>query len=422
MAQAPGLTLDAVDLTDPDAFLDGIPHDWFALLRDQAPVHWTPELAGRGFWSITRYADVVSASKDWRTYSSEIGGTSLQDLTPEQVEARKSMLDMDPPAHTRLRAIVNKGFTPKIINTYEERIRDLSRRVLADAFARDELDFVHEVSMEIPMRVFAELLGAPAEDRRLLIAIGDRMLGNTDPEQVRDDPVYGREDVSEYAHLPFSSPAALDMFAYGHRLAEQRRAEPRDDIVTKLIEAEVEGSRLTEREFDVMFLLLTVAGNETTRHSLSVGLHTLLERPDLVERLLADPSLCDTAADEILRWATPVLHFRRTASRDTELHGVQIAEGDKVLLWYAGANFDERQFPDPLTFDVSRAPNKHVTFGLGGPHFCLGAHLAKLEVKVVLEELLPYLDRLELAGPPDRLRSNFFCGVKRLPVRLAPRR
>ena len=232
MAQAPQVTLDSVDLTDPDAFVDGIPHEWFRLLRDQAPVHFTPEPAGRGFWSITRYADLVSASKDWRTYSSELGGTSLQDLTPEQVEARKSMLDMDPPAHTRLRAIVNKGFTPRIINTYEERIRDLSRRVLADAFARGELDFVQEVSMEIPMRVFAELLGAPAEDRRLLIAIGDRMLGNTDPEQVRDDPVYGREDVSEYAHLPFSSPAALEMFAYGHRLAEQRRAEPRDDIVT----------------------------------------------------------------------------------------------------------------------------------------------------------------------------------------------
>jgi cytochrome P450 len=276
------------------------------------------------------------------------------------------------------------------------------------------------VAAELPMWVFSEIMGLPVEDRRLIIELGDKLLGNTDPE------VVGEEYVAERAlkdpalrKLPFSSPFALDLIEYGRKLGEARRHDPRDDITTKLVEAELDGSRLSEQEFGTMFILLTTAGNETTRHTISLGLVDLLGHPDELERLVADPTLAATAADELLRRAHPVHHFRRTATEDVVVHGRRIARGDKVTIWYAAANYDDRQFPDPYRLDVGRTPNKHVTFGLGGPHFCLGAHLAKLEIRVWLEEMLPYLPRLELAGDPVRLRSNFFNGVKRLPVRVA---
>ena len=414
-----GLDVQDVDLTDLDVWQERVPHDWLALLRREAPLHWHPERDGRGFWVFTRYDDIVQVSKDWETYSSELGGTSLQDLTPDEVEARKSMLDTDPPAHTRLRAIVNKGFTPRVVNTYEERIRSLARGILDQALVQDELDWVADVAAEIPMWVFSEIMGLPVADRKLLIELGDKLLGNTDPE------VMGEENVAERAltdpelrKLPFSSPFAADLIEYGSRLGEARRQEPRDDITTRLVEAEVDGSTLSEREFGTFFILLTTAGNETTRHTMSLGLLDLLEHPDELARLVADPSLAASTADEILRRAHPVHHFRRTATRDVTVHGRTIAAGDKVTFWYASGNFDDERFPDPYRFDAGRNPNRHLTFGLGGPHFCLGAHLARLEVKIWLEEMIPYLERIELAGPAVRLRSNMFNGIKRMPVRV----
>jgi cytochrome P450/nitrite reductase/ring-hydroxylating ferredoxin subunit len=414
-----GLALEDVDLTDLDRWERGVPHDWLALLRREAPLFWQEEADGRGFWAFTRYDDIVTVSKDYETYSSETGGTSLEDLTPEEVEARKSMLDMDPPAHTRLRALVNQGFTPRVVNTYEERIRGIARRILAQAFEQLEFDFVETVASEIPMWVFSEIMGLPVEDRRLLIELGDRLLGNTDPD------VVGAENVQELTVrdpslrlLPFSSPFALDLIEYGRRLGEARRSDPRDDVTTRLVEAEVDGSRLDEREFGVFFILLTTAGNETTRHTISLALLDLLAHPEEAARLAADPSLSGTAADEVLRRAHPVHRFRRTATRDVTVHGRRIRSGDKVTIWYASGNFDEEKFADPYRMDVGRQPNRHLTFGLGGPHFCLGAHLAKLEVRIWLEEMIPYLHRIELAGEPQRLRSNFFHGIKRLPVRV----
>ncbi len=413
-----GLVLDAVDLTDLDVWEKRVPADWLALLRREAPLHWQPERGGRGFWAFTRYDDIVSVSKDWQTFSSETGGTSLQDLTPEELELRKSMIDTDPPPHTRLRALVNKGFTPRVVNTYEARIRSLARGILSRAFERAEFDFVEDVAAEIPMWVFSEIMGLPVDDRRLLIELGDKILGNTDPEVVGEEFVAERavED-PELRKLPFSSPFSLELIEYGRRLGEARRGEPRDDITTRLVEAEVDGSRLDDREFGVFFILLTTAGNETTRHTISLGLLALLEHPEERARLVSDPSLAATAADEVLRFAHPVHHFRRTATRDVVAHGRRIRAGDKVTVWYAAGNFDEERFPDPYRFDVGRSPNRHLTFGLGGPHFCLGAHLAKLEITVWLEEMIPYLDRIELAGTPRRLRSNFFNGIKRMPVR-----
>jgi cytochrome P450 len=407
-----------IDLTDLDRWVEGVPHDWFAILRREAPVFWQEERRGRGFWSLTRYDDVLAASKDYETFSSEAGGTSLMDLTPEQIESRKSMLDSDPPRHTRLRNIVNKAFTPRAVNAYEGRIQTLFRDLLDEAFAHQELDFVDSVAVELPMQILCELMGVPLDDRRYLVDLGNRMLGNTDPDTAGEEYVADRADLSRYAHLPFSSPAAPEMFAYANRLAAERRKEPRDDLTTRLVEADVDGDRLSEHEFDLFFLLLVTAGNETTRHAMSNGLLALLEHPAERDRLLADPSLIPTAVEEILRWAPSLLHFRRTSTCDVELHGQRIRAGDKVALWYVSGNHDDAQFPDASRFDVGREPNKHLAFGLGGPHFCLGAHLARLELRVWLEEMLPTLGRIELAGPPARLRSNFFHGVKSLPVRL----
>ena len=414
-----GLALDDVDLTDLDVWERGVPHDWLALLRRDAPVFWQPETEGSGFWALTRYEDVVRVAKEWETFSSELGGTSLQDLTPEELAARRSMIDTDPPPHTRMRALVNKGFTPRVVNAYEERIRGLAREIIDRAVAEGEFDWVESVAAELPMWVFSEIMGLPVEDRRLIIELGDKLLGNTDPE------VVGEEYVAERAlkdpalrKLPFSSPFAADLIEYGRKLGEARRHDPRDDITTKLVEAELDGSRLSEQEFGTMFILLTTAGNETTRHTLSLGLVDLLAHPDEVERLMADPTLAATAADELLRRAHAVHHFRRTATQDVVLHGRRIKRGDKVTIWYASANYDERQFPDPYRLDVGRTPNKHVTFGLGGPHFCLGAHLAALEVRVLLEEFVPRVASIELAGPPRRVRSNFANGLKAMPVRV----
>jgi cytochrome P450 len=407
-----------IDLTDLDRWVEGVPHDWFALLRREAPVFWQDERDGRGFWSLTRYDDVLAASKDWETFSSALGGTSLMDLTPEQVESRMSMLDADPPKHTRLRNIVNKAFTPRAVNAYEDRIRAQFRELIDEAFARPELDFVDAVAVELPMRVLCELMGVPLADRRYLVELGNRMLGNTDPDHAGDF-THGAADLSQYAHLPFSSPAAPEMFAYANRLASERRREPRDDLTTRLIEADSDGDRLSEHEFDLFFLLLVTAGNETTRHAMSNGLLALLEHPAERDRLLADPALIPSAVEEILRWTPSLLHFRRTARHDLALRGETIRAGDKVALWYVSGNRDEDQFPDAGRFDVGRDPNRHLAFGLGSPHFCLGAHLARLELRVWLEEMLPSLGRIELAGEPRRLRSNFFHGVKSLPVRVA---
>ena len=414
-----GLVLDDVDLNDLDAWEQGVPYEWLTLLRREAPLFWQPEADGRGYWVFTRYDDIVQVSKDWEAYSSELGGTSLEDLTPEEVEARKSMLDTDPPAHTRLRALVNKGFTPRVVNTYEERIRGLAQGILAQAFERDSFDWVEDVASEIPMWVFSEIMGLPVDDRRLLIELGDKLLGNTDPEVVGEENVRDLAATDPSIRLqPFSSPFAADLIEYGCRLGAARRTDPRDDVTTRLVEAEIDGSRLSEHEFGLFFILLTTAGNETTRHTISLGLIDLLTNPGERARLVADPGLAGTAADEILRRAHPVHHFRRTASRDIAVHGRRIKAGDKVTLWYAAGNYDEEKFADPYRLDLGRQPNRHLTFGLGGPHFCLGAHLAKLEVKIWLEEMIPYLDRIELAGPPTRLRSNFFNGIKRLPVQV----
>jgi cytochrome P450 len=408
--------LEDIDLTDLETFVDRTPHDWFKRLRDEAPCHWQDERAGRGFWSITRYEDILAMQKQPLLFSAGVGGTSLDDLTPEQVEARMSLLDMDPPRHTRLRALVNRGFTPKAVRVYEDRVRGLIRDILVANMPDREFDFVDRISIELPMQILSEIMGTPLEDRRTLVNLGDRLLGNTEPEFV-GDLVKDQVDLSQYAHLPFSSPAALEMFDYALGLADLKRTAPGEDVVTILINSEIDGDRLSDHEFKLFFLLLITAGNETTRHTMSHGIAALLQNRDQLERLCANPELAESAAEEIVRWATAVHHFRRTATEDVEVHGRQIREGDKIVLWFTSANRDERHFDEPMRFDIGRSPNKHMAFGLGGPHFCLGAHLARLEIRIWLEELIPYLPDLHLDGEVARMRSNFFNGIKRIPVR-----
>jgi cytochrome P450 len=412
---ATGRRLEDVSLENDD-FAERVPHETFALLRREAPVWWYDWPHGRGFWCVTKHADVVSISRDTKTFTSE-QGANLEDLDEEQRTARQSMLETDPPRHTRLRGLVGPPFTPRAVKAYELALRELTAAVLDRALPLGEFDFVEEIAKQLPIRVLARLLGAPDEDTDPLIAWGDRMIGNTDPELT--DVLHDSPESERYRLLPFRSPAALELFEYGHRLAAERRREPSDDLVSKLVHAEIDGERLSEREFDTMFLLLVVAGNETTRQAIAHGMLALAEHRDQWDRLREDPELVWTAGtDEILRWSSPVLHFRRTATRDVELRGQTIRAGEKVVVWYVSANFDEEVFEDPLRFDVGRRPNAHVTFGGGGPHYCLGAHLAKLEVQVMFDMLLPRLAGLELLGPPERMRTNFTNALKRMPVRV----
>ena len=399
-------TLDTIDLSDHDAFLDAVPYEWFATLRREAPVYFNPEPDGAGFYAVTRYEDIRAVHRDVATFSSEIGGTSLEDLDADQLEARKSMIDMDPPRHDELRGLIARRFTPRAVQVWEEAVRTVTDRVLDAALPKGEFDFVAEISSEIPMQVFAEILGVPQEDRRYIIDLGDRLLGNQDPEYfVPPDP--------SHRLLPFSSPAATEMFEFGRKMAAARRKQPGNDIITQLA-----FEPLTQREFDVYFVLLATAGNETTRHTITHGLVALCEHPDQMQRLRDDPELSKPAADEMLRWATPVHHFRRTTTTETELAGVTIPPLAKVTTWLVSGNRDDSVFDEPDRFDVGRAPNKHMAFGPGGIHTCMGAHLARMEVRITFEELLKRVKTIELAGPPERLRSNFFNGIKRLPVRV----
>jgi cytochrome P450 len=405
-----------IDLAEPDSFVRQVPYEWFDHLRHEHPVVWHPEPSpNQGFWAVTRYDDLTQIHMDWATYSSELGAVSLEELDDEQLEIRRSMLETDPPRHTELRQICSKRFSARGVGKYEDWIREVAGDVLDHALLKGEFDFVPEISRDLPIRFLCSIFTVPQEDAPQLISWGDQMIANQDPDLSR--AVIDREDTEAYRLLPFRSPAAYEVFDYADRQRDVRVAEPQDDVIGALTVAQSEGV-LNEQEFHNYFGVLMIAGNETTRHTISHGMLALMEHPEQLKLLQEEPERIPRATEEILRWATPVHHFRRTASRDVELRGVEIKRGDKVVTWYTSANRDEEVFPDPYTFDVTRTPNDHVTFGPGGPHFCLGAHLARLETKILFQELLPRLKSIELAGPVERIRSNFVNGIKRMPVRV----
>jgi cholest-4-en-3-one 26-monooxygenase len=400
-------TLADVDLCNPDNFVDGVPHHFFNVLRREAPVYRHQEPYGRGFWALTKYDDVVTVSLDSATFSSYRGGTNIPDMAEENLTfVRLIMLNMDPPQHTKYRRLVSKGFTPKIVQAMEPHVRKTANEIIDRVAERGECDFVNDIAAELPLQVILELMGIPVEDRHMVFEWSNRMIGFDDPE-FQNSPADGQA-------------AATEMFMYANQLAVDRKQRPRDDVISTLMRAEVDGEALTEAEFNAFFVLLSVAGNETTRNLISGGMLALLEHPDQRDRLLADRSLIPPAVEEMLRWVTPVMYFRRTVMRDTEIRGQKIAEGEKVVMYYGSANRDEEIYPDGDLFDVSRDPNPHVTFGPGGSHFCLGASLARLEIRVMSEELLRRLPDIELAGPVRRLRSNFIAGIKQMPVQFTP--
>jgi cytochrome P450 len=399
-------TLSDVDLTDLDTFVAGVPHEQFDVLRREAPVYFHPEREGAGFWCITRHDDVQRVSHDWQDYSSEWGIT-VHELTDEQLDQqRMMMLQMDPPRHTKLRLLVNKGFTPRMIERLHARVRQIATEIVDEITERGECDFVVDVAAELPLQVIAALMGVPQEDRQKVFDWSNRMIGSEDPEYAVSDEI--------------AMQAATEMFAYANDLAMHKRANPSDDIISVLLQAEVEGERLTDLEFDLFFELLAVAGNETTRNLISHGMLALIEHPDQRKLLLDDRSLLPSAVDEMLRYASPVMYMRRTTRRGLELRGQTIEPGDKVALWYIAANHDPDRFDDPHRFQVTRENNEHIAFGGGGPHFCLGTHLARLEINVMFEELLQRIPEMELADPVQRLRSNFINGIKHMPVRFQP--
>ena len=406
-----------LDITDPDIYRSGVPHATFQRLRDEDPVSWWDERDGRGFWSITRYQDIVDANRDFATFTSA-HGIRLEDMDAEETEARRTLMELDPPEHTRLRRLVQGGFTRRTVASYEQAIRLLAQAVLDDAVPRRRFDFVTDVARQLPMRMLGRLLGAPEEDLDWLVEKGDAMIGNTDPEFT--EHVVDQTDTSEFRLMPFRSPAGVELFEYGQRLAEARRGSGGDDIVTKMLAPTIDGEPLSDLEFKNFFTLMVAAGNDTTRYSMVAGLLALLDHPEQLALLRERPELMGSAVEEMLRWSSVTMHFRRTATRDVELHGRQIREGDKVVLWWISGDFDERRFPDPFRFDIARDPNEHLAFGRGGPHRCIGEWLARLEIRVTLEELLPRVDDIRVAGPMERLRSNFISGIKHLPVEVTP--
>lgn len=401
---------------EEDAFAEGIPFATFAFLRREAPVYWYEWPHGRGYWCITRYHDIVAILRDHETFTSE-WGANLEDWDHFQAICRRSMLETDPPRHTQLRKLVSAAFSPRAVGGLEPLIRLIVDELVQQTFARGGMfDALAAFAAPLPIRVIARMLGVPEADTPWLIEVTDRLMGNTDPDLSTISPY---EETSErYCLYPFRHEAAQELFEYGHWLAERRRREPQDDLVTRLVHARIDGRPLTTAEFDNMFLLLVVAGNETTRQALAHGLVAFADFPEEARRLQADPSLLSTAVEEVLRWATPVLHFRRTARKDTELHGVTIAAGERVVVWFISGNRDETVFSEPDRFVIDRWPNDHLTFGRTGIHFCLGTHLAKTEVRIALEALLPYLTRYELVERPPRIRSNFTNGYKRLAIRI----
>jgi cytochrome P450 len=410
------MRLEDVDLADPDRFLDGeTPWRMFEVLRAEAPVQWQDEGGhGSGFWSVTRHADIVAVERDPQTFTST-KFVNLEEVDERQAAIRRSMLETDGPRHTALRRLLRRDFSPRAVAGYEVFLRGLTATTLDAALAKGTFDFVREIAADFPINVLARMLGVPDGDTRKLIDWGNRLIGNTDPDYA--DVLLHSKESSRYRDLPFRSPAALEVFEYGRRLAEARRGGAGEDLVSKLVnQPPVDGVPLSERDFDNYFLLLVVAGNETTRHAITHSMLALIDNPDQAAKLRDDPGLLPVAVEEFLRWASPVYHFRRTATRDVELHDRRIREGDKVVMWFASGNRDERVFDAPDTFDVTRPHNDHLTFGKGSPHFCLGAALARLEIRIMFEELLPRISGIDLAGEVRRVRSNFVHGIKELPV------
>jgi cytochrome P450 len=425
-----------INLNDPEMFMEGRYHEAFRQIRNSDPVYWNE--GGEkvnGFWAITKYEDVryISRNPELFISSKGIAGPSLRpEALAEMMQSdpanavqatgggNVSIITMDPPRHVKMRLLVNKGFTPRAVNALEPEIRRITNQILDNIAGRSECDFVLEVASQLPLAVICGMMGIEQKDWPLMFELTNKVLGSGDPEYQTDIPEAERGTPAASRQTAMTGFGT--MFAYFRERLEERRANPREnDLITMLIESEIDGEKLTEGDLLAFCFLLIVAGNETTRNAISGGLQVLCEHPEEKAKLLKDMSLLDGAIEEILRWVSPVHHMARTVTADTEIRGKKLKAGDRLIMWYGSVNRDEDIFPDPYTFDITRSPNDHLAFGIG-EHFCLGSGFAKKELRVMFQELFRRFPDIDLAGPPERLRSNFINGVKHLPVKYTPER
>jgi cholest-4-en-3-one 26-monooxygenase len=404
-------SLNDVRVLDRDRWLDGPPHELFKELRANCPVHWTSEIREfpqeKGFWSVTRPEDVAAVSRDWETYSSELGGVTAISESIFPIELSRAMfIGMDPPKHDRVKQLFQKGFTPKRIAEHEDEIRDIVVRVLDRLEGREEAELVSEVAQPVVARVIGSFMGIPEEDDITWARLMNNLLGAGEEElEPSEIPAATERDIGE-------------LFQRCQSLINERRERPTDDLTSVLVHAEVDGQRLEEHEIVMGFFLLMAAGNDSTKATYCSAMRALMENPDQRQILLDDPSLVPSAVEEALRMFPAFAHFRRTATKDAQLGGCPIHKGDKVVMWYVSSNRDEEKFDDPERFDVRREPNEHQAFGAGGRHFCLGTALARLELNILLDETLKRFPRMEMAGTPEHVEAQFVNQLRSLPVRL----
>ena len=406
------MKISDVNLNDLDCFEKATPHEWFTLLRKEEPLylHQGPD-GEQDYYCVTKYEDLKHVSKTPEIFSSEKNGALLRDPDENSLAGMQQiMINMDPPRHRQYRATVNKAFTPRMMADLQPAVKKIVDGIIDNVIEKGECDFVEEIAAILPMEVICEMVGVPQEDRRAIYEIGNRMVGFDDPE-LQDETV--KQEPADY------EAASAEMFMYASKLKQKAIDRPGDDLATRLLNAEVDGHRLDDIEFNSFFLLLVIAGNETTRTVTTNGMLDLLRHPDQYRMLREDPSLIPGAVEEMLRFNPAVTSFRRQVMQDTELRGVQLKEGDKLALWYPSVNRDEEVFDDPHMFNIERDPNPHLSFGVG-EHFCLGANLARMELQKIFEGIITRLPVLELAAEPRRLRSNFINGVKEMRVRFTP--
>jgi len=400
-----------LNLLEHDSFANGVPHATFARMRKEDPVAWNEgDEETKGFWSLTRHADINLANKDGTVFSSA-QGIRLEDQSHEEYLARRTFQETDRPEHPEVRRRVNPNFSRVVIQQFEPLIRELASDIVNKALSSPEFEAVDAIAKQLPMMMLGRILGVPDEDLDWLVEKGDALIGNSDPDFT--DHVIDKMDTSAYRMMPFRNPAGLELYDYASDVLAHRRTVAKDGILAKMMSDE---NRLNELEFKNFFCLLVAAGNDTTRYSIAMALNLLAHNPELIQQLRSE-RYWDTCPDEFIRLASPTMHFRRTATQDVRLHGKTIREGDKVLLWFVSGSRDESVFDQPHDCRLDRSPNRHLAFGQGGAHVCLGMHLARLEVRIVLEELIRRVDRFEAISKPTWTRSNFICGVKQLQVR-----
>ena len=404
------------DLSSHDAFVNGAPHNTFARLRHDDPMAWCDYAGGQGFWSVTRYQDMFDLNRDPELMSSA-RGIRMEDQTYEEYLARRTFQETDPPDHTRVRMLVTRAFAKPVVALFEKQIRNMCREILDEAFQSAEFDAVKAIARPLPMRMLGQIMGTPDADLPWLVEKGDALIANTDEDFTTH--VLDRADTGAYRLMPFRSPAGAELYDYAQRLmADKSRRGDTSGVLNLILQPDADGNVISETEFRNFFCLLVAAGNDTTRYSIAAGIQALAERPLLLADLQSGDDIWESMSNEVIRWASPAMYFRRTASRDFEMHGKQVRAGDKVLLWFVSGNRDAAAFDRPFEVDFRRTPNRHLAFGQGGPHVCLGMWLARLEVQVLFQELAKRVKSVEQSGPHAFLRSNFVGGIKRLPVRV----